>query len=58
MAFIAGMAVMLAVLLPWLPKDKPVSLVLAGPHSAIAVPPGTSMQNCAACHMTKPVAGP
>ena len=54
MAFIAGMAVMLGVLLPWLPREMTLSSIVTDPHASISLPPGTSMKNCTACHVSVP----
>lgn len=48
LAFIAGMAVMLAVMLPFLPVDK-LSQRVANPHAVGAMTP---QARCMTCHAT------
>jgi len=53
LAFIAGMAVMLAVLLPFIPWASPRSPVM-NPHTGMTGTQGAMSQSCASCHEIVP----
>ena len=49
LAFIAGMAVMLALLLPFTPWASRRQAI-TNPHVGMTAVPGIASQNCASCH--------
>jgi hypothetical protein len=50
MAFIAGMAVMLAILLPFLPRPSSTTMIV-NPHTGMAM---TASAQCLSCHAAAP----
>ena len=57
LAFIAGMAVMLAVLLPFIPRNDALT-ALANPHAGMGslTVQGNAAQKCLSCHTSTPAA--
>ena len=61
LAFIAGMAVMLAIVLPFLSINTPTQIAAFNPHAglgSLTVTGPVAQQKCAACHASPITAAP